>query len=84
MNTATIIGLSAAFLSSISMIPQVIKVYRTKKTENLSLGAFSVLAVGLFLWFIYGIMIKAMPVIVGNVLGLSLVCYIVIMKIKNG
>ena len=84
MNTATIIGLSAAFLSSISMIPQVIKVYRTKKTENLSLGAFSVLAVGLFLWFIYGIMIKAMPVIIGNVLGLLLVCYIVIMKIRNG
>jgi len=84
MNTATIIGLSAAFLSSISMIPQVIKVYRTKKTENLSLGAFSVLAVGLFLWFVYGIMIKAMPVIIGNVLGLLLVCYIVIMKIRNG
>lgn len=84
MNTATIIGLSAAFLSSISMIPQVMKVYRTKKTEDLSLGAFSVLAVGLFLWFIYGIMIKAMPVIIGNVIGLSLVCYVVIMKIRNG
>jgi MtN3 and saliva related transmembrane protein len=84
MNTATIIGLTAAFLSSISMIPQVIKVYRTKKTENLSLGAFSVLAVGLFLWFVYGIMIKAMPVIIGNAIGLSLVCYIVVMKIRNG
>ncbi|MEA3470595.1 MAG: SemiSWEET transporter [Thermodesulfobacteriota bacterium] len=84
MNTSTIIGLSAAFLSATSMIPQVMKVYRTKKTEDLSLGAFSVLAVGLFLWFVYGIMIKAIPVIIGNVIGLSLVCYIVIMKIKNG
>jgi MtN3 and saliva related transmembrane protein len=84
MNTATIIGLSAAFLSSISMIPQVIKVYRTKKTKDLSLGAFSVLAVGLFLWFVYGIMIQAIPVIIGNAIGLSLVCYIIIMKIRNG
>jgi MtN3 and saliva related transmembrane protein len=84
MNTATIIGLSAAFLSSISMIPQVIKVYRTKKTKDLSLGAFSVLAVGLFLWFVYGIMIQAIPVIIGNVIGLSLVCYIIVIKIRNG
>ncbi|MBN2178710.1 MAG: SemiSWEET transporter [Deltaproteobacteria bacterium] len=84
MNTATIIGLSAAFLSSISMIPQVIKVYRTKKTKDLSLGAFSVLAVGLFLWFVYGIMIQAIPVIIGNVIGFSLVCYIIVIKIRNG
>ncbi|MBW2638299.1 MAG: SemiSWEET transporter [Deltaproteobacteria bacterium] len=84
MNTATIIGLTAAFLSSISMIPQVMKVYRTKKTKDLSLGAFAVLAVGLFLWFVYGIMIQAIPVIIGNAIGLSLVCYIVIMKIQHG
>jgi MtN3 and saliva related transmembrane protein len=84
MNTATIIGLTAAFLSSISMIPQVMKVYRTKKTEDLSLGAFSVLAVGLFLWFVYGIMIQAIPVIIGNVIGFSLVCYIIVIKIRNG
>jgi MtN3 and saliva related transmembrane protein len=84
MNLANTIGLSAAFLCAISMIPQVMKVHRTKKTEDLSLGAFSVLAVGLFLWLIYGLAIKAMPVIVGNAIGVSLASYIVFMKIRYG
>lgn len=84
MTVETVIGLSAAFLSAISMIPQVMKVYRTKKTEDLSLWAFCVLAAGLFLWLVYGIMIQAVPVIIGNAIGLSLVCYIVVMKIRHG
>ena len=84
MNTATVIGLVAAVLSSFSMAPQVIKIFKTKKTTDLSLGAFSVLATGLFLWLIYGIMIGAMPVILGNAIGFSMVMYIVIMKLMHG
>ncbi len=84
MNIATIIGFLAAFLSAISMAPQVIKIYRTRKTKDLSLGAFSVLASGLLLWMVYGIIIEAIPVIVGNAVGFSFSMYIILMKIKNG
>ncbi|MDD5475643.1 MAG: SemiSWEET transporter [Syntrophales bacterium] len=84
MELATVVGLAAAFLSSLSMAPQVIKIYRTRKTGDLSLPAFCSLAAGLFLWFIYGIMIVAVPVVIGNAVGLSLVLYVVIMKLRYG
>lgn len=84
MEAATMIGFIAAILTSLSMSPQVIKIYRTRQTADLSLPAFSSLATGLFLWFIYGVMIGALPVIVGNAVGLSLVMYVVVMKIKQG
>lgn len=84
MNATNIIGFLAALICSISMTPQVIKIYRTKKTEDLSLWAFSVLATGLFLWFVYGLLIKSMPVILGNAIGFTFAMYIVIMKIRHG
>jgi MtN3 and saliva related transmembrane protein len=84
MSTTEIIGFLAAFICAVSMTPQVVKIYRTKKTSDLSLGAFSVLASGLFLWFIYGLLIHSLPIIVGNGIGLSFTLYIIIMKIRHG
>lgn len=84
MDLVNAIGFSAALLSAVSMAPQVLKVYHTKKTGDLSLWAFSVLASGLFLWLIYGILIRAVPVIIGNAVGFTFSMYIVIMKIKYG
>jgi len=84
MNTATIIGLLAAVICSIAMTPQVTRVYRTKKTDDLSLWAFLTLSSGLLLWLIYGILIKAIPIILGNAVGFGLSLYIVIMKIRYG
>ncbi|MDD5723808.1 MAG: SemiSWEET transporter [Syntrophales bacterium] len=80
---ADIIGFMAAVICSLAMTPQVIKIYRTKKTQDLSLGAFSVLATGLFLWLIYGLMIHSIPVIAGNAVGFGFNLYIII-KILRG
>jgi MtN3 and saliva related transmembrane protein len=81
---ANLIGFLAALLSALSMAPQVVKVYRTKKTEDLSLWAFSVLSSGLLLWLIYGILIQSPPVIIGNTVGCGFSLYIVYMKIRYG
>ncbi|HOO89779.1 MAG TPA: SemiSWEET transporter [Syntrophales bacterium] len=84
MNIETIIGFMAALLSAISMAPQVVKIYRTKKTSDLSLGAFGTLATGLFLWLVYGLLIHSLPVVVGNGIGFTITTYIIIMKIRHG
>ena len=84
MNMAEIIGFLAAFICAVSMTPQVIKIYHTKKTFDLSLGAFGTLATGLFLWFVYGLLIHSIPVMVGNAIGFSFSLYIIIMKIRHG
>jgi MtN3 and saliva related transmembrane protein len=84
MGMANMIGFLAALLSALSMAPQVVKVHRTKKTEDLSLWAFTALTGGLFMWLIYGILIQSLPVIIGNTVGCLFSLYIVIMKIRYG
>ena len=84
MNVDTIIGFMAAFICAISMTPQVVKIYRTKKTSDLSLGAFGTLATGLFLWLAYGMLIHSLPVVAGNGIGFGITLYIIIMKIRHG
>jgi len=67
----TILGLVAAILTTISFLPQAIKTIKTKNTDDLSLGMYSVLVSGIILWLIYGILIKDLPVILAN--GVTLV-----------
>jgi len=79
-----IIGLVAGILCTLSFLPQVVKIFRTKQTKDLSLITFSMLSIGVFLWLIYGILIKEFPVIAANSVTLILALLIVIMKIKYG
>lgn len=77
-----ILGFAAAFLTTAAFVPQAMKVYKTQKTEDLSLGLFSMLFVGIFLWLIYGLMIGSSPVIAANAITLVLVAYILKKKIR--
>lgn len=78
-----IFGFAAAFLTTTAFLPQAVKVYKTKKTEDLSLGLFGLLFVGVFLWLVYGVMIDSHPVIIANAVTLILVGYILIAKIRS-
>ncbi|NMG83576.1 MAG: hypothetical protein GIS02_05155 [Methanosarcinales archaeon] len=71
MNLITILGLIAATCTTISFLPQAIKTIRSKHTKDLSFGMYAVLTIGVFLWFVYGIFIKDIPVILAN--GITLV-----------
>ena len=71
MNLITILGLVAATCTTISFLPQAIKTIRSKHTKDLSFGMYTVLTIGVFLWFVYGIFIKDIPVILAN--GITLV-----------
>jgi MtN3 and saliva related transmembrane protein len=76
------IGYLCAALTTIAFIPQAIKVYKTKQTEDISLGMMSLMTAGVGLWVVYGFLLNAIPVIVANVLTFILSLYILIMKIK--
>jgi len=77
-----IIGIVAGILCTLSFLPQVVKILKTKRTKDLSLTAFSALSLGVFLWLIYGILIKEFPVIAANAVTFVLSSSIVVMKIK--
>ena len=82
MDVTSIIGFIAAFFTTISYIPQLIKVMRSKSTEDLSLATFLLLFLGLSLWLVYGILLKNFPLIIANVITLFFISLILIHKIK--
>lgn len=84
MDYITIIGLIAGACTTISFLPQVFKIYRTRETRGLSLGMYIILSVGISLWVVYGILSKTLPVIIANSIVFILCIWIVIMKIKYG
>ena len=84
MDGVTLIGLLAAVVSTVGFAPQVIKVYRTRMTRDLSLGSYIILLSGLFLWLIYGLLLGNVPIILGNATACSMAAYIIYMKLKHG
>ena len=83
MDYITIIGLSAAVMGGISLFPQVLKVVRTKSTKDISREMFLLLAGSIFLWLIYGILLKDLPIIIANFFGFIQALIILFFKIKN-
>ena len=83
MNILDILGFTAAIGTTGSFIPQAYKVFKTKKTDDLSLGMFLFLCIGILLWIIYGFFIKSFPVIVSNIITFIMTLYILIIKIKQ-
>jgi len=82
MGIITLIGLVAATCTTFSFLPQVIKTIKTKHTKDLSLGMYSVLTIGIFLWFLYGILIKDFPIIIANAISFIFAATILFQIIK--
>jgi len=78
------IGFAAAFATTVSFVPQTIKTYRTKQTQDLSLMMYSILCAGFVLWLTYGILMHSWPLIAANTVSLALGAPILIMKVKYG
>ena len=77
---ATYVGSLAGSLTTLSFLPQVIRVYKLKTAHDLSYGYLGMFATGVFAWFIYGVLIRSVPVITTNLVTLALVAAIIVMK----
>ena len=75
-------GYLSAFCTTAAFVPQAIKVYKTRKTDDISFGMILLMTFGVSFWVIYGCLIKALPIITANVITFILALYILIMKIK--
>ncbi|MGL6128299.1 SemiSWEET transporter, partial [Chryseobacterium artocarpi] len=64
--TENLLGIIAGILTSVSMIPQLVKVIREKNVEDISLLMLLVLISGLSLWVWYGFMKDELPIILSN------------------
>ncbi len=84
MDNVTILGLVAAVLTTVAFMPQAFKAWKTKSTRDISLGTFTVLAIGLILWLVHGLMVNSLPLIVANAITAPLALSIVALKLKYG
>ena len=66
-----IVGLAAGICTSVSLLPQLFKLIKHKKAEDISLFYLIILFIGLALWIWYGVLRKDLPIIATN--GFSLV-----------
>lgn len=78
-----IIGLIAAVCTTFAFIPQVMKVWKTKQTKDLSLRMYSIMFIGVLLWLVYGIRIDSLSIILANVVTAILVGTILVFIIQG-
>ncbi|HLO67670.1 MAG TPA: SemiSWEET transporter [Holophaga sp.] len=78
------IGFIAAFLTTFSFLPQVVKVWRTRSAEDLSLVMYLMFTTGVFLWLVYGFRIRSAPVAAANAVTLVLALSILVAKVRYG
>jgi MtN3 and saliva related transmembrane protein len=86
LDRATIewIGALAATITTLCWVPQALRVIKTRDTKAISLLMYLMLAVGLVLWLVYGLLLGSMPLIVANTITLALVLVILAMKLRYG
>jgi MtN3 and saliva related transmembrane protein len=82
MDSITFIGLAAATLTTAAFVPQVVRAWRTRSTNDISLPMFLILALGITLWLIYGVLIRDLPLIAANLVTLVLVLAILFLKLR--
>jgi MtN3 and saliva related transmembrane protein len=82
MDFITIIGLVAASFTTVSLLPQLLRIRKTKSAKDISTGMFSLFCGGVLLWFIYGLYINDVPIIIANGLAFIQTLAILAFKIK--
>ena len=83
MTYIDIIGFSAGLFTSIALLPQVVKAWKTKLTRDVSLVWATTLTIGVFLWLVYGILINSLPIMIANSVTFILAITVLILKIKH-
>ena len=82
MSLVLFLGYFAGFLTTVSLIPQVIKTWKTKSANDFSLAMLLTWWSGIVCWIIYGVLVDAKPIILWNLGTLFLAGSILIMKLK--
>jgi MtN3 and saliva related transmembrane protein len=77
-------GYAAALCTTGAYVPQVLRVWRTRSTQDISLKTFAVLVTGLSLWLVYGFWRGEIPLIAANSVTLVLASTILYFKIRHG
>lgn len=82
MSMITLLGFAAGTLTTLSFVPQVHKAWRTKRCDDLSLTMLLAFGSGVLLWLIYGLLLRAAPIIAANAVTLALILWLLHLKYR--
>ena len=74
------LGYLAAFMTTVSFLPQVIKIYKEKSAKSISSKTFYIFSLGILCWLLYGIALDSMPMIISNTVTMILSAAIIVLK----
>ncbi len=72
IDLAEVIGFIAAACTTLAFVPQVVRVWRTRSAEDISLAMYLILVAGVLMWIVYGVLIRSLPLVLANVASLVL------------
>lgn len=77
-----LIGAAAATLTTVSFVPQALKTFRSRDVSGISLVMYSLFAIGVALWLVYGLLLRDWPIVIANAITLALALAVLAMKIR--
>lgn len=83
MNTTTVFGVIAGVLTGVSLLPQLIKILKEKKVENVSIWMLLILLAGLGLWVAYGILKDDLIIMITNSFSFLVNSIILILRFRG-
>jgi MtN3 and saliva related transmembrane protein len=84
MDFTNTLGFMAASLTTFAFLPQVVQVWRSRSTKDISLPMLVTFIAGITLWLIYGLQVNAAPIYIANAITLILNLAILHFKLKYG
>ena len=82
MDITTLTGIGASAFTAMSLLPQLIRMIKKKKAEDISMWMLAVLFTGLALWIVYGLQKKDVIIIIANSFSLFINGMIVCLAIR--
>lgn len=83
INYTEIIGFCAAIITTLSFVPQIVLIIRTRRTSGISLLMYSIYVAGILLWFAYGLMTGSLPLILSQIVTLLITGSILIIAARE-
>jgi MtN3 and saliva related transmembrane protein len=78
------LGLVAGALTTCSLIPQIIRVFKLKSAREISTLFNTLLLLGVLLWLTYGIILGLAPLIIWNAIGALFAVTLLYAKLRYG
>lgn len=82
MSALQILGLAAGTITSITFLPQVIQIWKTKSAKDISLQMLLLLILGVSMWLTYGILVMDAAIIYTNSMVLTMSLIMLYFKFK--